>query len=1441
MKKVYLLLCIVFCSVNVFCQNYQSFNASGGLIWTGANWSASSPTNACVTTGLTNAFTAGRIVYLCTPVGTGTGAVGISMGGIIATEDYTHSTPSGTLATGGTVVTLDVASGKTVDMSTAAFSTAAGTGFIKANSGVFALAGGTYAGGFTLNAGTIIVRGVNAMGSGGALTINGGIIAANATRDLTGKYAGGITVGGDFTLGATTGLALSGANLTFSNTMALGAAASRKITIGGTGTYTLNGVISGAGSSLIVDSIATIIGTLSFGGVNTYSGGTTLKGGTLQMAVAGALPTTGDLTFNGGTLKTGAAAGFSQTTSGILSLTENSTLRFGTGAHSLTLANSSAVGWTGGKMLTITGWAGAYNGTAGTAGRLFVGTDATGVTAGQLAQIQFFNGTTNFPASILSTGEIVAGVVGGTPDILLSSPSPAVAAGNMAQGSTNNVIYRFDLAVTTSAATLTGVTITTAGTYAATDITNFKCWYSADAIFNSASDVLLSTNAAPAVAGAQVFPSFTSQVIASGNTGYIFITANIPCAAALTNINVTAIGIADLTFSGTNNVTSGGTFDGGLQTIILATPNDVTVPVASVANTSSSVSWTTPAGCHDAILIVARAGFANDGIPTGDGTAYTGNLIFGSGTALGSGFVVYNGASISPQVVTNLVNGTQYFYKFFTRKGTNWSAGVEVSATPAVVTAPTDYFRSVAPGGDWGAIATWESSPDNATWMAATLVPTSAANTITIQNGANVTVNAVAGGDQIVVNAGAILTFNANFTLADGTGTDLDVFGTVINTNGAHSFTGTANFHPGTLYQHNRNGGPVPTATWDVTSTLEVTGATSAAPTNITQTLGNFTWNSNTTTTTNLVGTLTTVAGNFRVQNSGTAALRLTGSADLNLTVNGNFTVEDDLDIDNNATGVCNISIGGNFVHTGGVFQSSVDVATITMTGASKTFTQSGGTFTSTNLNWIIFGGASITLLNDIPVSVTRSILVTGTLDASTLQITGAGDITVNGILRSAHANGLEATGTLANSGTNTLGVASTIDYYAAIPQIFSNRTDYVNVLVNGGGTKTLNGNATVNNVLTFTNGLVVSTAANLLTFANTASASGASNTSFVSGPVRKIGNTLFEFPIGKSGTGLVPFAVSNFTGTLDPNNDAFTAEYIRLSAYSVSAVITDPLIDHVSSCDYWVLDKTSGAQTADITATWNSNNQCNGTPYVDDLTKLAIVHYNGASWNTSSVGFASTTGGPAAGTITWPNVTTYSPFSLGSTSYGANPLPIIINYFTGSKQNGNHLLNWKVTNSSTTNTTMEMLRSTDGRTYTAIYSINATAVQCQQPFSYADIQPAKGVNYYRLKMTDATGKITYSNIVSLINADKGFDVMNIAPNPIMNGRFNLDVSAAQKANMEIVITDMQGRVMQKNSVSMIAGFNTIPVNVSNFAKGTYQVYGYTAEGRSKVLRFVIQ
>ncbi|HMU47756.1 MAG TPA: T9SS type A sorting domain-containing protein [Chitinophagaceae bacterium] len=117
--------------------------------------------------------------------------------------------------------------------------------------------------------------------------------------------------------------------------------------------------------------------------------------------------------------------------------------------------------------------------------------------------------------------------------------------------------------------------------------------------------------------------------------------------------------------------------------------SDVTALAGAVGNGTVNLTWTNPAACFDEIMIVAKAGTPITGAPTGDGSAYTADLDFlGAGTAFDGGKVVYKG-TVSGQTVTNLTNGTTYYFKAFTRRGTNWSAGTEISRVPLALMTPT--------------------------------------------------------------------------------------------------------------------------------------------------------------------------------------------------------------------------------------------------------------------------------------------------------------------------------------------------------------------------------------------------------------------------------------------------------------------------------------------------------------------------------------------------------------------------------------------------------------------------------------------------------------------------------------------------------------------------------------------------------------------------------
>jgi autotransporter-associated beta strand protein len=221
----------------------QTFAADGSAI-SASKWSNPSSTS-CDVVNQANAFTSGNVAYFCTPAGTGTGGI-LTVAGITATENFNLSSPSGSISNvNNGVINIEVASGKTIDFSTQPFSTQTTAGYIKNGGGALAFAGGVYGGGFTLNAGTVIARGVNAMGGNptpGPLNLNAGTVASTATLNFSNKYSS-INFGGDIQFGSTTLPANGNTAITFNTPMTMGSPM-RTLTLGIQGNIIFGGVIS---------------------------------------------------------------------------------------------------------------------------------------------------------------------------------------------------------------------------------------------------------------------------------------------------------------------------------------------------------------------------------------------------------------------------------------------------------------------------------------------------------------------------------------------------------------------------------------------------------------------------------------------------------------------------------------------------------------------------------------------------------------------------------------------------------------------------------------------------------------------------------------------------------------------------------------------------------------------------------------------------------------------------------------------------------------------------------------------------------------------------------------------------------------------------------------------------------------------------------------------
>ncbi|MEJ0101600.1 MAG: Ig-like domain-containing protein [Bacteroidota bacterium] len=106
----------------------------------------------------------------------------------------------------------------------------------------------------------------------------------------------------------------------------------------------------------------------------------------------------------------------------------------------------------------------------------------------------------------------------------------------------------------------------------------------------------------------------------------------------------------------------------------------ITNLVATPQNGSVVLSWINPTIPFDEIMVAAKPSASFLTNPSG--TNYVADADYnGSGTAFEGGKIVYKGTG-QGVTVTNLVAGTTYYFRVFTRKGTSWTGGVETSAAP---------------------------------------------------------------------------------------------------------------------------------------------------------------------------------------------------------------------------------------------------------------------------------------------------------------------------------------------------------------------------------------------------------------------------------------------------------------------------------------------------------------------------------------------------------------------------------------------------------------------------------------------------------------------------------------------------------------------------------------------------------------------------------------
>ena len=282
----------------------------------------------------------------------------------------------------------------------------------------------------------------------------------------------------------------------------------------------------------------------------------------------------------------------------------------------------------------------------------------------------------------------------------------------------------------------------------------------------------------PPTSGAKKF-TISGLTIPDGGTYYLRWTYY---SGSTANGNGKALGIDDFSIS---------LSDGNCSPSLQAKIDSIT----SVTTNQMTLNYTR--GNGDSVLIIASTNNSLSANPAND-SLYLANALYGSGTALGGGFVVYKDKGLGKNTsnntvtITGLKSSTPYYYYIFefNALGTGLNSCYKTLAdtfTQNTASASNDYYRS-RQSTQWNDPNTWESSYDSVKWVTSTLKPTSSARSILIKD--SVTITAAESARLLTIASAAKLTYTTpvgflgGYTLTiadDGTSAfDFNIYGTYV-------------------------------------------------------------------------------------------------------------------------------------------------------------------------------------------------------------------------------------------------------------------------------------------------------------------------------------------------------------------------------------------------------------------------------------------------------------------------------------------------------------------------------------------------------------------------------------------------------------------------------------------------------------------------------------
>lgn len=207
----------------------------------------------------------------------------------------------------------------------------------------------------------------------------------------------------------------------------------------------------------------------------------------------------------------------------------------------------------------------------------------------------------------------------------------------------------------------------------------------------------------------------------------------------------------------------------------------------------------------------------------------------------------------------------------------------------------------------------------------------------------------------------------------------------------------------------------------------------------------------------------------------------------------------------------------------------------------------------------------------------------------------------------------------------------------------------------------------------------------------------------------------------------------------------------------------------------------------------------------------------------------------------------TFTVIAGNAASYGQNrfeliltnvsSLPVKLTSFTGKKQHTAVVLSWS-TATEVNNSHFVIERSQDRKTFEAIGTVKGAGnTTSTVKYSFADNEPSKGVNYYRLRQVDFNGKDELSPEVAV---SFGTDVASktiVYPVPAQE-EININLNNTETiSKVTITIVDLLGKKVFTQTVQQVMPSQKITLDLGNLQTGSYFINA-DADGKVEQFKF---